>query len=386
MGHRMRRATNPGYLTDELRHSAPTMSASSDHPLPLELAYDAAQAAALQRLQQLADALQQAGPLRPARSGFLGRWWPRPTVQPVRGLYLWGAVGRGKTWMMDQFFQHVNGVDKQRLHFHRFMKQTHDHLKSLRDQQNPLQLVAEQYAAGGRLLCLDEFFVADITDAMLLAGLLQHLFAQGVTLVTTSNLPPDDLYRDGLQRARFLPAIDLIKQHLEVFPMGDGTDYRLQYLDTLRLFYHPLSPTADHYLLEAFEHIAPEPGEAAGAVDIEGRLIATRRRGDGVIWFDFAELCEGPRSQNDYIELARLYHTVLLSNIPVLDSYRDNAARRFLSLVDEFYDRSVKLICSAAVPIEQIYQGEKLRFEYQRTLSRLHEMQSHEYLAKEHRP
>lgn len=362
------------------------MSTITDPLLQPGLAYDPAQQAALQRLHDLSTALRQAEPLNRTQGRLLGRLLKRTRVQPVRGLYLWGGVGRGKTWMMDQFFQHVGIDDKQRVHFHRFMRQTHDALQSLRDQQNPLQQVARLQAQRGRLLCLDEFFVADITDAMLLAGLLESLFAHGVTLVTTSNVPPDGLYRDGLQRSRFLPAIDLIKQHLEVLHIADGIDYRLLYLDSLQLFYHPLSVETDQHLLAAFEHISPEAGEADGSVDIEGRAIPTRRRGDGVIWFDFVDLCDGPRSQNDYIELARLYHTVVLSNIPILDVYSENAARRFLSLIDEFYDRSVKLICSAAVSIEHIYQGEKLRFEYQRAISRLHEMQSHDYLAKEHQP
>jgi len=366
--------------------SSVTMPVETDPLLQPGLAYDVAQQAALQRLHHLSTALRQAGPLNPDRGRLLARLLKRTPVQPVRGLYLWGGVGRGKTWMMDRFFQHVGIEDKQRVHFHRFMRQTHNALKALRDQQNPLQQVARAQAQRGRLLCLDEFFVADITDAMLLAGLLEHLFVHGVTLVTTSNLPPDELYRDGLQRARFLPAIDLIKQHLEVFPIAEGTDYRLLYLDSLQLFHHPLSAETDQHLLAAFEHISPEAGEAGGSVEIEGRMIPTRRRGDGVIWFDFVDLCDGPRSQNDYIELARLYHTVVLSNIPVLDVYSENAARRFLSLIDEFYDRSVKLICSATAPIEHIYQGEKLRFDYQRAISRLHEMQSHDYLAKAHQP
>ncbi len=362
------------------------MPAPTDPLLQPDLAYDPAQQAALQRLHQVSMALQHSAPHTSLPRRVLGRWLKRSPVQPVRGLYLWGSVGRGKTWMMDQFFQHVGIEDKQRVHFHRFMRQTHHALKSLRDQQDPLQQVAQRQAQRGRLLCLDEFFVADITDAMLLAGLLQHLFAHGVTLVTTSNVPPDELYRDGLQRARFLPAIDLIKQHLEVFPVAEGTDYRLLYLDSLQLFHYPLTAETDQHLLAAFEQISPEAGEAGGSVEIEGRMIPTRRRGDGVIWFDFVDLCDGPRSQNDYIELARLYHTVVLSNIPVLDGYSENAARRFLSLIDEFYDRSVKLICSATAPIDSIYQGEKLRFDYQRAISRLHEMQSHDYLAKAHQP
>lgn len=354
--------------------------------LRADFRHDPAQEAAMEQLQRVADALRTAATLKPPGRGLLGRWLKPTPAAPVRGLYLWGGVGRGKTYLMDTFFHNVAIDSKQRLHFHRFMKQVHDHLKSVPDQTDPLHIVADRFADHGRLLCLDEFFVTDITDAMLLAGLLRHLFARDVTLVTTSNIPPDELYRDGLQRARFLPAIESIKQHLEVFHIADGIDYRLRYLDTVPLFHHPLGTDADQRLLDAFEHITPEPGEAGGSVDIEGRSIPTRRRGDGVVWFDFAALCDGPRSQNDYIELARLYQTVVISNIPVLNREREDPARRFLNLVDEFYDRHVKLICSAEVPIEQLYQGEKLRFEYRRTVSRLREMQSHDYLAKEHLP
>jgi cell division protein ZapE len=328
-------------------------------------------------------------PVAPVRSGLFDRLRgraPSPTRTPVRGLYLWGGVGRGKTYLMDIFFHALPLDGKLRLHFHRFMKRVHDELKALRDRQDPLPLVAERLTENTRIICLDEFFVSDITDAMLLGGLLKALFERGVTLVTTSNIPPDELYRDGLQRARFLPAIELLKTHLEVFRMDGGVDYRLRYLDSVALYHTPLGETADDALLEAFEHVSPEPGTAGGKLEIEGRRIATRRQGDGVVWFDFATLCEGPRSQNDYIEIARLFHTVVLSDIPVLDRDREDPARRFLNLVDEFYDRHVKLILSAAVPIELLYQGERLSFEYRRTVSRLIEMQSHDYLAREHLP
>lgn len=350
--------------------------------------HDPAQEEAVRRLQRVADELDTPAPVAPARSGLLSRWFgraPEPAA-PVRGLYLWGGVGRGKTYLMDTFFHALERDDKRRLHFHRFMKWVHDQLKTLDDQQDPLAIVARRLADRCRLLCLDEFFVADITDAMLLSGLLKALFGRGVTLVTTSNIPPDELYKDGLQRARFLPAIELLKTHLEVFNMDGGVDYRLRYLDTVRLYHTPLDDEADARLLDAFEHISPEAGRPGGRLDIEGRSIPTRRQGDGVVWFDFAALCDGPRSQNDYIEIARLYHTVVLSGIPVLDRDREDPARRFLNLVDEFYDRHVKLILSAAAPVDELYQGERLRFEYQRTVSRLQEMQSHEYLALEHLP
>ncbi len=355
--------------------------------LRADFQHDPAQEAAIQRLQRVAGELKQPTQAT-VRPGLLDRLLGRPATAtpPTRGLYLWGGVGRGKTYLMDTFFHALDLEAKQRLHFHRFMKQVHEELKTVRNQQDPLSLVAERLARKTRLLCLDEFFVSDITDAMLLAGLLKALFERGVTLVTTSNIPPDKLYQDGLQRVRFLPAIELLKTRLEVFHIDAGVDYRLRYLDSVTLYHTPMGGAADARLLDAFEHVSPEPGVVGGELEIEGRLIPTQRQGDGVVWFDFATLCEGPRSQNDYIEIARLYHTVVLSDIPALDRDREDPARRFLNLVDEFYDRHVKLIVSAAAPIEQLYQGERLRFEYQRTVSRLTEMQSHDYLAKEHLP
>jgi cell division protein ZapE len=306
-------------------------------------------------------------------------------VAPVRGLYLWGGVGRGKTWLMDLFHDSLPAGRKQRLHFHRFMQRVHRELRSLGHVQDPLPRIAADWAARCRVLCLDEFFVADIADAMLLAGLLENLFANGVTLVTTSNLRPDGLYRDGLQRARFLPAIELIQRHTRVLELPGTLDFRLRILEQSEIFHHPLDACADQVMTWAFERFAADC-ELDHDLDINGRNFHARRRGDGVIWFDFAELCEKPRGSIDYIEIARAFNTVVVSGVPQLAEQDANAARRFITLVDEFYDRNVKLLMSAAVPPAGLYTGQALAFEFRRTASRLTEMQSHEYLARPHLP
>jgi cell division protein ZapE len=352
--------------------------------------YDPAQQLAIRHLQRIYDKLLASPAPSPSKTGFLGRFLGHnrgeKPVKPVRGLYLWGAVGRGKTYLMDIFFAALPLADKKRVHFHTFMYQVHRVLRELKEQQNPLQVVARKYAEQARLICLDEFFVADITDAMLLYGLLRELFASGVTLVITSNVPPDALYQDGLQRSRFLPAIALLKERLEVLHLDGGIDYRLRYLEKAEIFHCPLDGKAEQILNDTFEHISPEPGHRGGELEVEKRFIPTRRCADGVVWFDFNAICDGPRSQADYIEIARCFHTVLISNVPVMDWQMENQARRFINLVDAFYDHNVKLIISAEVPVMELYQGSKLQFDYQRTLSRLLEMQSHIYLAREHLP
>ena len=306
---------------------------------------------------------------------------------PEQGLYLWGSVGRGKTYLMDIFYESLPFNRKMRLHFHRFMRQVHNALKSLAQQKNPLTKVAQHLAAQARIICLDEFFVNDITDAMLLAGLLDGLFQQGVCLVVTSNVAPDALYRDGLQRARFLPAIALLKQHTAVMNIAGDTDYRLRILTQTELYHCPLGAAADSRLYHSFLDLAPDTHDIVEglALAIGGRTIHARYHAQDVVWFDFDALCDGPRSQNDYIDIAMEYHEVLLSNIPELTQKKEDQARRFIHLVDEFYDRNVKLIISAAKPINALYSGTRLRFEFERTKSRLVEMQSHEYLAKPHK-
>ena len=303
----------------------------------------------------------------------------------VRGLYLWGAVGRGKTFLVDLFFQSLPFEQKLRLHFHRFMGRVHAELAKLDGRSDPLREVAAHFAGQARVFCLDEFFVTDIGDAMILGVLLQHLFARGVLLVTTSNIEPQQLYRDGLQRAKFLPAIALIQQHCEVVELLSTQDYRLRALTRAGVYFTPLSAAAERGLATCFERIAPGELRPESDILINERRIAVKRRADGVIWFDFDALCEGPRAVADYIELARSFNTVLISGVPQFTPQMDDAARRFVELVDEFYDRGVNLVLSAATPATELYDGERLRAQFARTESRLIEMQSREYLAGAHR-
>ena len=301
-----------------------------------------------------------------------------------RGLYVWGGVGRGKTWLMDLFFQSLPFRDKQRSHFHRFMQSVHDELKKHKEQADPLDLVADRIAQKARILCFDELFVTDIADAMLLGNLFRGLFKRGVTLVATSNVAPDDLYKEGLQRARFVPAIRLLKEHTQVVHMDGGADYRLRLLERAHTWFDTRATASSAELEKLFDAIAPEPGATDTTLILNHRRLRAHRHADGAIWFAFKELCEGPRGQADYIEIARCYHTVFLTDVPVLGPDAENAARRFISLVDEFYDRAVKLIVCAAAPVAETYRGAKLTFEFERTKSRLVEMQSQQYLSRPH--
>ena len=345
---------------------------------------DAAQLAALERLDAIAAALEAGAP---TLLGRLRDLLDGPSRHPpVRGLYLWGSVGRGKTLLMDCFFGALGERRKLRLHFHRFMREVHAELKALGAMQDPLDAVAARLAARAKVICFDEFHVADIADAMILGTLFERLFARGVTLVATSNVAPAGLYRDGLQRARFLPAIALLERHCEVLAVDGGADYRLRALTRAELFHAPLGAAADAALSQAFRLIAGSDGVAGGSIVVEGRPIPTQRRAEGVVWFEFAALCGGPRAAADYIDLACENHTVVVAGVPAFDATRDDEARRFIALVDEFYDRAVKLVLSAAVPIGELYRGERLAFEFERTHSRLLEMQSAEYLARPHRP
>ena len=315
-------------------------------------------------------------------------WWQRwrgKSATPVRGLYLWGAVGRGKTFLVDLFVDALPSEAKLRVHFHRFMGRVHAELAKLDGHSDPLREVAAHFANKARVLCLDEFFVTDIGDAMILAGLLRHLFARGVTLVTTSNIEPHLLYRDGLQRAKFLPAIALLEQHCEVRQLQSSQDYRLRALTEAGIYFTPLGERAERALDACFERIAPGTPRTQAQIEINGRDITVKRRANGVIWFDFDALCEGPRAVADYIEVAQSFHTVLISSVPQFSPMMEDAARRFVNLVDEFYDRGVNLVLSAATPITELYDGERLRAEFSRTESRLIEMQSREYLAAAHR-
>lgn len=346
-----------------------------------EFTPDPGQQRALAALAALGDRLAE----RPT-TGFLSSLKQRfrPAVDRNQGLYLWGGVGRGKTYLVDLFFDALPITQKRRCHFHRFMQDTHEQLGALEQHQNPLVLIAKRIAADTRVLCFDEFFVSDIGDAMILATLLETLFANGVTLVATSNVAPQDLYYDGLQRQRFLPAIELLQQHTTVMDIGDGADYRLRVLESAEIYLHPPDAGAERKLAQYFADIAPDRVRAGIMLQIANRLIAAKRCADGIAWFDFAELCTSPRSAKDYLELARLYHTVLLSGLPVLNDDRDDDARRFIALVDVLYDHHVKLFISAAAAPCDIYTGQRLAFEYRRTQSRLQEMQHIAYLALPH--
>ncbi len=349
------------------------------------LAADAVQEKTVAALQRLYDDLVRAGePVRGWRRGVARMFGQR--AAPRRGLYLWGGVGRGKTLMMDLFFGALPFPDKMRRHFHRFMADVHEHLKELGEREDPLELVADRIAAEARIICFDELVVSDIADAMILGTLFAALFERGVTLAATSNIEPGQLYREGLQRQRFLPTIDLLRKHCEVLHVDGAVDYRLRVLERADVYQTPSGPSADAHLGEYFDAIAPDEGDHGGALEVLGRRIDYVRAADGVIWFDFVAICDGPRSQDDYIELSRLYQTVLVSNVPRFDTLLENQARRFIALVDEFYDRRVKLILSAAAPVIELYAGDKLRHDFERTKSRLQEMQSRNYLASPHQP
>lgn len=310
-----------------------------------------------------------------------------PKNNHLRGLYLWGGVGRGKTYLMDLFYDCLPGTRKQRTHFHRFMQQVHSQLTALQGSSNPLTRIAAELGASVDVLCFDEFFVSDIGDAMLLAGLLEALFDAGVVLVATSNVPPSGLYENGLQRERFLPAIDLIEAHTQVVEMESGVDYRLRSLTGLELYLFPMSAEVEKALGDHFAALAPDhlTIEENQTIQILGREIPSRASAGDVAWFRFSDLCDGPRSAFDYVEIAKLFHALILSEIPQLNDSVNEQARRFISLIDELYDRRVKLIAAGEVELPRLYQGKQLAFEFQRTHSRLMEMQSHEYLASGHR-
>lgn len=345
--------------------------------------HDSAQELAVKQLQALYEALLQQP--QPSRLQRLAGRFRKLQREPVKGLYLWGGVGRGKTYLVDVFFESLPFAEKKRLHFHHFMQMVHAQLRRIRDQQNPLQQIAARFAEETRVLCFDEFFVTDIADAMLLGGLLEGLFAEGVTLVATSNIPPDELYQDGLQRARFLPAIEQIKRHTTVLNVDSGVDYRLRYLEQVETYLIPADAASEKVFASEFEQLAGGGGKIGAKLEIAGRLIPTRRLADNVVWFDFAAICGGPRSQADYIEIGRRFHTVLVSGVPKLTGERDNEARRFIAMIDELYDRAVNFLCTAAAPPEALYEGHHLRFAFERTVSRLQEMRSKEYLARPHR-
>ncbi|MGI8561910.1 MAG: cell division protein ZapE [Luteimonas sp.] len=402
---------------------------------------DPAQAGALRELDRLHVALVQA----PARKGLLGKLLGAAPDEGIQGLYLWGGVGRGKTFLIDLFhdglplqeavaagrttpplphggrgrdrsqrgrWAEVNAPDvapkertgvlsparggrwpegqdggrgKRRTHFHRFMREIHQQLRAHAGERDPLAAIAREWRKSLRILVLDEFFVEDIGDAMLLGRLLKHLFAEGVVLVTSSNAAPSALYRDGLQRARFLPAIALIERHCAVVHLDSATDYRLRALTRSPVYRAPLDDGSDAWLEARWHALGGDDAHRNAGIEVEGRRLTVRARTAGMAWFDFAALCDGPRSAADYIEIAREFHTLLLGDVPVLDAHADDAARRFVTLVDELYDRHVNLVCTTAAPPQDLYAGERLAAAFERTASRLVEMQSADYLALEHR-
>jgi cell division protein ZapE len=306
----------------------------------------------------------------------------RPPIP--RGVYMWGGVGRGKSFLMDCFFQSVPLTRKTRLHFHEFMREVHRELQELKGTADPLQVLGERIARRFRLICFDEFHVADVTDAMILHRLLVSMFEHRVSIVTTSNFHPDGLYPNGLHRDRILPAIALLKDKLEVLNVDAGNDYRRRTLQQVQMYHQPLGEVAEAEMAQAFTDLA-EAREEPPVLNIEHRELRALRRAGGVVWFDFKTLCGGPRSQNDYLEIASRFHTVLLSGVPLMPPRLASEARRFTWLVDVLYDRRVKLILSAEVPADQLYTEGPMSHEFPRTVSRLHEMQSAEYLELERR-
>ena len=355
-----------------------------------DMVHDEVQEQAIIRLETLSRTLANSG--NSPVLDFLSKLSPFSQLRPkpVKGLYLWGGVGRGKTWLMNLFYEELAIKEKNRIHFHHFMLDIHEKLDTLsrqgKKQKNPLQHIARELAKSYRLLCIDEFIVTNITDAMILSELLQALLKLQVCLVATSNRVPDDLYLNGLQRERFLPAIDLIKQHTEVFHLDGGIDHRTALLELSDIYYFPITDDTEQKISLRIHELAITPVVENVTLRILNRDIKTVSCSDEVVWFDFNSICTSPRAAQDYIELAQRYNTVIISNIPVLDENSDDQARRFIYLIDELYDRNVKLIASAHAAPKNLYQGNMLEFAFHRTSSRLIEMRSHQYLSQSHKP
>jgi cell division protein ZapE len=311
-------------------------------------------------------------------------WFRLKRSLPVEGIYLWGGVGRGKTWLMDLFHQYAREVGIERYHFHSFMRQIHQRLRDHEGATQPLDLIAAEMGQRMRVLCLDEFNVIDIGDAMLMRKLLEALECQRITLVTTSNQSPDDLYKNGLQRDSFLPAIEILKRSNQVIELSGDKDFRLELFKSSSVYHTPLNDASDRRMNLEFERLTSDAVEANGRFEVPGGAVRFIKRAGGVIWCDFDALCGPPRWQNDYLELARSHHAVFISHIPHFDAESDDSARRFINLIDVFYDRKVKLVVSAAMQPHEIYGGKRLNFEFQRSASRLMEMQSTAYLKTPH--
>ncbi|ABM04582.1 AFG1-family ATPase [Psychromonas ingrahamii 37] len=349
---------------------------------------DPAQAIAIQQLQRLYMDLQTP-PIENKKSSVLSRLinklsTPTSKKKQFKGIYFYGGVGRGKTYLVDLFFHSLPTKRKQRLHFHHFMLRVHKELSELQGQANPLVKIAQKFSFETDVLCFDEFYVDDITDAMILAGMLTALFEQGIVLVATSNIHPDDLYKNGLQRARFLPVIDLVKVHCEVFNLDGGRDYRIGRLINSEIYHYPLDSSASLQIKNAFENLADGDKVYGQNIEINSRLIPSIANSIDTLSIEFDSLCDGPRSVLDYIEIAILYRTVIIANIKQMDDLHNDIVRRFIAMVDEFYDHHVAVVISAEVKIMDLYIGEQLNFEFQRCVSRLSEMQSKTYLMQAH--
>ncbi len=350
----------------------------------IDFQYDAAQENAVKELQRLYDELthpERKPSWRVKLKQTFGKGMAKPSIQ---GVYFWGGVGRGKTYLVDTFFDCLPFENKMRVHFHRFMQRIHEELTLFKGREDPLKIIAKKLSEEAKVICFDEFFVSDITDAMILGTLMEELFGHGIVLVATSNIIPDRLYHNGLQRARFLPAIELINQNTRVVNVDSGVDYRLRTLEQAEIYHHPLDDDATKNLQTYFTQLAPEEGNFDTSINVAGRDIPAMRDTDGVVMFSFRAICDGPRSQSDYIEISRCYHSVLVANVEQMDASMDDIARRFIAMIDEFYERKVKLIMSAEVALEDLYTDGRLSFEFKRCLSRLQEMQSREYLGLEH--
>ena len=346
---------------------------------------DDSQAKAVQYLQRLFDDLQTNNTAKPQK-GLMSRLFKRekPQTNDIKGLYFYGGVGRGKTYLMDMFFNSLDTQRKSRLHFHHFMLRVHKELGLLAGQKNPLIKIAKKFASESDLICFDEFFVDDITDAMILAGMFEALFAEGVILVATSNIQPSDLYKNGLQRARFLPAIGLIESHCEIYNLDGGKDYRLDRLIETEIYHFPLDNEAQQLLSNTFENLASGDKSYNETLTINGREIETSAYSVDTLLINCASLCDGPRAVADYIELAIVYRTIILTNVPQMNVQKNDMARRFIAMIDEFYNHHVVVIISAEVDVYSLYVGHQLAFEFQRCISRLLEMQSKEYLKNAH--
>ena len=345
------------------------------------LQLDLDQKPALETLARLEEELNQSDGFN--RLKRLIPWFFNSTPK-IRGVYLWGGVGRGKTHLMDLFFDCIATSRKKRIHFHRFMQFVHGELKRHQNTRNPLDLIGKEFARQYRLLCLDEFFVLDIGDAVILSGLLNALVSNNVVLVMTSNTYPDDLYSGGIQRDRFVPAIRLINSCLDIVHIADGTDYRLKKLTDNKLYYDANNDATQCDIRAVFEKLNSADLIQRGDIELLGRTVTTIGYTNNSVWFDFFDICDGPRSKTDYIEIANIYRTVVITNVPELNWEYENQARRFIELVDEFYDRGVHLVLSAKQRIDSLYSGKKLTEQYKRTASRLHEMQTDKYLSKIH--